>query len=144
MKKLATARYLVNLIDLADKGHHVGTMILTDFLKTTPFLSRKRSAWESVGPLFLGFVTSSIIVDSEWCSFWLCSTTWGVPHGTKLGPTCFQILINEAAESSSSKCWKYVGNLTFAGICSCSQHPSSSLQSDLYNFTNCWRIIWSS
>ena len=30
----------------------------------------------------------------------------GVPQGTKLGPIGFQILINEAAENSSSKCWK--------------------------------------
>ena len=53
----------------------------------------------------------------------------GVPQGTKLGP------INEAAENSSSKCWKYVGDLTFADNSTCAHYPSSSLQADLDGFT---------
>ena len=59
----------------------------------------------------------------------------GVPQGTKLGPIGFQILINEAAENSSSKCWKYVDNLTFAENSACAHYPSSSLQADLNDFT---------
>ena len=59
----------------------------------------------------------------------------GVPQGTKLGPIGFQILINEAAENSSSKCWKYVDDLTFADNSTCAHYPSSSLQADLDDFT---------
>ena len=59
----------------------------------------------------------------------------GVPQCTKLGPIGFQILINEAAENQSSKCWKYVDDLTFAGNSTCSCHPSSLLQADLDDFT---------
>ena len=63
------------------------------------------------------------------------STCGGVPQGTKLGPIGFQILINEAAENSSSKCWKYVDDLTFADNSTCAHYPSSSLQADLDDFT---------
>ena len=57
-----------------------------------------------------------------------------LPQGTKLGPIGFQILINEAAENSS-KCWKYVDDLTFADNSTCAHYPSSSLQADLDDFT---------
>ena len=59
----------------------------------------------------------------------------GVPRGTKLGPIGFQILINKAAETSSSKCWKYVDDLTFADNSTCAHNSSSSLQADLDDFT---------
>ena len=52
-----------------------------------------------------------------------------------LGLIGFQILINEAAESSSSKCCKYVDDLTFADYSTCAHYPSSSLQADLEDFT---------
>ena len=59
----------------------------------------------------------------------------GVRQGTKLGPIGFQILIHEAVENSSSKCWKYVYDLTFADNSACANYPSSSLQADLDDST---------
>ena len=40
----------------------------------------------------------------------------------------------EAAENSSSKCWKYVDDLTFADDSTCAHYPSSPLPADLYDF----------
>ena len=55
-----------------------------------------------------------------------------------VGPIGFQIPINEAAENSSSKCWKYVDDLIFVDNSTCAHYPSSSLQADLDDF-----IKWS-
>ena len=38
----------------------------------------------------------------------------GVPQSTKLGPTAFQAVINDAAVGSTVQYWKYVDNLMFA------------------------------
>ena len=58
-----------------------------------------------------------------------------VSQGTKLGLIGFQVLINEVAKNSSSKCWKYVDDLTFPGNSTCSHYSSSSLLADLDDFT---------
>ena len=148
VKGVSTAHYLVSLVHYlhqgANKSHNVGTVVLTDFSKAFDLVDHtiliekmiRMGICRSIVPWICDFLHNRQQcarfndVPSDYVSL-----RGGVPQGTKLGPIGFQILINEAAENSSSKCWKYVDDLTFADNFTCAHNPSSSLQADVDDFT---------
>ena len=148
VKGVSTAHYLVSLVHYlhqgADKSHNVGTVVLTDFSKAFDLVDHtiliekmiRLGIRRSIVPWICDFLHNrqQCVRFNDVLSDYV-SLHGGVPQGTKLGPIGFQILINEAAENSSSKCWKYVDDLTFADNSTCAHYPSSSLQADLDDFT---------
>ena len=128
----------------ADKSHNVGTVVLTDFSKAFDLVDHtiliekmiRMGIRRSIVPWICDFLHNrqQCVRFNDVLSDYV-SLHGGVPQGTKLSPIGFQILINEAAETSSFKCWKYVDDLTFADNSTCAHNPSSSLQADLDDFT---------
>ena len=148
VKGVSTAHYLVSLVHYlhqgADKSRNVGTVVLTDFSKAFDLVDHtiliekmiRMGIRRAIVPWICDFLHNrqQCVRFNDVLSDYV-PLHGGVPQGTKLGPIGFQILINEAADHSISKCWKYVDDLTFADNSTCSQYPSSSLQDDLDDFT---------
>ena len=147
VKGVSTSHYLVSLLHHLHQGaegsHNVGTVVLTDFSKAFDLVDHtilvdkiiRLGVRGSIVPWICDFLH-----DRQQCVRFNDTLSdyvplhGGVPQGTKLGPIGFQILINDAAQNSTSSCWKYVDDLTFAENVNGSQ-PSSFLQSDLDQFT---------
>ena len=125
VKGVSTAHYLVSLVHYlpqgADKSHNVGTVVLTDFSKAFDLVGHtiliekmiRMGIRTSIVPRICDFLHNrqQCVRFNDVLSDYV-PLHGGIPQGIKLDPIGFQI--NEAAENSSSKCLKYVDDLTFA------------------------------
>ena len=145
VKGASTCHYLVRLIhDLcsaADKSRNIGTIVLTDFTKAFDLIDHNILINKIINIGVRGSIVPWI------CDFLSCreqcvkynstlsnyiSLKGGIPQGTKLGPIGFQILVNDAGQSTTTKYLKYVDDLSFYENRSISQQ--GILQHDLNVF----------
>ena len=122
---VSTTHYLANVVDTlaqtADKPNTMSTLVATDYSKAFDRVNHTLLITKlldlgtrpSVIPWICDFLCerqqsvryNSVL--SDWCT-----TTAGVPQGTRLGPVAFLAIINDAAWNTSSKRWKYVDDMT--------------------------------
>ena len=144
---VSTSHYLVNLMHYLYQGveklEHIGTVVLTDFSKAFDLIDHtvliERMIDMGVRRTIVPWVSDFLhnrqqcVRFSETLSDFV-TVKGGVPQGTKLGPLCFQIIINSAAKDAKSKCWKYVDDMTFGEIRH--RQRKGTIQNDLDDFTH--------
>ena len=147
VKGVSTNHYLNNLIHYlyygAEGGRNVGTVVLTDFSKAFDLVDHTLLINKIISIGVRGSIVPWIcdfLRNRRQCVRYKYNNVLsdyvgiqgGIPQGTKFGPIGFQILINDAAQNSQSKYWKYVDDLTFAENSKISSR--SHMQEDLDNF----------
>ena len=128
VKETSTTHYLVdmlyNVISGIDKPSNYATLVAVDFTKAFDRINHnvavnkiissgvRPSIIPTIGS-FLAHRTQCVKHKGQLSS--LKTITCGVPQGTKLGPGIFTVMVNDAAETTSSR-WKFVDDLTLAEI----------------------------
>ena len=124
-KKISTSHYLISLIHAihrhADIPKSISTVVSSDYTKAFDRIDHNLA----ITNLFKVNVCENVVA---WICDFLSNRTqcvkyqntfsdWreiksGAPQGTRLGPIIFLAMINDACNSESIPCWKYVDDLT--------------------------------
>ncbi|XP_076064938.1 uncharacterized protein LOC143038979 [Oratosquilla oratoria] len=145
MKSSSTTHYLVNLLDFLhshlDKRNTSLALTFIDFKKAFDLVDHNiiisKAIQLGIQPHLVAWLADFLtgrqqVVRYQGTTSSLHPLTCGVPQGTKMGPLCFLILINDALMDTQHR-WKYVDDCTVGIPINTRQPDFSSLQNILDN-----------
>ncbi|XP_076039158.1 uncharacterized protein LOC143024257 [Oratosquilla oratoria] len=145
MKSSSTTHYLVNLLDFLhshlDKRNTSLALTFIDFKKAFDLVDHNiiisKAIQLGIQPHLVAWLADFLtgrqqVVRYQGTTSSLHPLTCGVPQGTKMGPLCFLILINDALMDTQHR-WKYVDDCTVGIPINTRQPDFSPLQNILDN-----------